>query len=119
MTKTSAHTRATVSALIAAAPLAPLPAIAANGLISPAKPAPPGTLPSGPGISFTSAPALAGITMVQNRDSVIVKFPAVANARDFRVLVQPTGVVANGDGTETVTGGTQFCAGLLQHQARE
>jgi len=56
--------------------------------------------------------------MVQNRDSVIVQFPAVANARDFRVLVQPTAVAANTNGTETVTGGTQFCAGVRQHQAR-
>jgi hypothetical protein len=56
--------------------------------------------------------------MVQNRDSVIVQFPAVANARDFRVLVQPTAVAANTDGSETVTGGTQFCAGVRQHQAR-
>jgi hypothetical protein len=56
--------------------------------------------------------------MIQNRDSVIVQFPAVANARDFRVLVQPTAVAANTNGSETVTGGTQFCAGVRQHQAR-
>jgi hypothetical protein len=56
--------------------------------------------------------------MVQNRDSVIIQVPAVANARDFRVLVQPTSVTANANGTESVTGGTQFCAGLRQHQAR-
>jgi len=76
--------RATISALIAATLVPALPAVAANGLISPAIPAPPGSLPSGPGINFTSAPALRGITMVQSRDSVIVKFPTVANARDFR-----------------------------------
>jgi len=34
------------------------------------------------------------------------------------VLVQPTSVTANSDGTESVGGGTQFCAGLRQHQAR-
>ena len=75
-------------------------------------------VPTGSGFNFTSAPALSGVTMVQNRDSVIIHFPAVANARDFRVLVQPTGVTANSNGTESVTGGTQFCAGLRQHQAR-
>lgn len=73
---------------------------------------------SGPGINFTPAPTLSGITMVQNRDSVIIKVPAVANARDFRVLVQPTAVSANSNGTEMVKGGTVFCAGLRQHQAR-
>jgi len=56
--------------------------------------------------------------MVQNRDSVIIQVPAVANARDFRVLVQPTAVAGNANGTESVSGGTQFCAGLRQHQAR-
>jgi hypothetical protein len=56
--------------------------------------------------------------MLQNRDSVIIRVPAVANARDFRVLVQPTSIAANANGTESVTGGTQFCAGLRQHQAR-
>jgi hypothetical protein len=75
-------------------------------------------LPSGAGFSFTSAPALSGVTMVQNRDSVLIQVPAVANARDFRVLVQPTGVAANANGTESVSGGTQFCAGVRQHQAR-
>jgi hypothetical protein len=34
------------------------------------------------------------------------------------VLVQPTSVTANTDGTESVGGGTQFCAGIPQHQAR-
>jgi hypothetical protein len=56
--------------------------------------------------------------MIQNRDSVLIQVPAVANARDFRVLVQPTSISANADGTESVTGGTQFCAGIRQHQAR-
>jgi hypothetical protein len=56
--------------------------------------------------------------MIQNRDSVIIQVPAVANARDFRVLVQPTGVSGSSGGTESVTGGTQFCAGIRQHQAR-
>ena len=42
----------------------------------------------------------------------------MANARDFRVLVQPTAVAANSNGTESVSGGTQFCAGVRQHQAR-
>jgi hypothetical protein len=79
---------------------------------------PSGGLPSGPGFNFTPAPAMSGITTVQNRDSVIVQVPAVANARDFRILVQPTGVSANSDGTESVSGGTQFCAGIRQHQAR-
>jgi hypothetical protein len=79
---------------------------------------PPTGLPSGPGFNFPSAPALSGVTMVQNRDSVIIQVPAVANARDFRVLVQPTSVAANANGTESVGGGTQFCAGVRQHQAR-
>ncbi len=79
---------------------------------------PPTGLPTGAGFNFTSAPALNGVTMVQNRDSVIIKVPAVANARDFRVLVQPTSVAANSNGTESVSGGTQFCAGIRQHQAR-
>ncbi len=80
---------------------------------------PPSTgLPSGNGINFTSAAALSGVTMVQNRDSVVIQVPAVANARDFRVLVQPTSVSANADGTESVTGGTQFCAGVRQYQSR-
>jgi fibronectin type 3 domain-containing protein len=74
------------------------------------------TLP--PGLNFTPAPTLSGVTMVQNRDSVIVQVPAVANARDFRVLVQPTPVAGNSDGTESVNGGTQFCAGVRQHQTR-
>jgi len=119
MMRARAQNAAAVSLVMTGLLFPALPAAAGNGLMPAAIPAPPGTLPSGPGINFTSAPALRGITMVQNRDSVIVQFPAVANARDFRVLVQPTGVAANGDGTETVTGGTQFCAGLLQHQARE
>ena len=114
---------AAVVALMAAHLLAALPAIAANRPVETLMPAaivaPRGNPPSGPGLNFTSAPALTGITMVQNRDSVIVHFPAVANARDFRVLVQPTAVTANKDGTETVTGGKQFCAGVLQHQARQ
>jgi hypothetical protein len=85
----------------------------------PAPVTPPGTgLPSGAGFNFTSAPALSGVKMVQNRDSVIIQVPAVANARDFRVLVQPTAVAANSNGTESVSGGTQFCAGVRQHQAR-
>lgn len=75
-------------------------------------------LPSGSGFSFTAAPAMSGVTMVQNRDSVIIQVPAVPNARDFRVLVQPTSVSANSNGTESVSGGTQFCAGIRQHQAR-
>jgi hypothetical protein len=80
---------------------------------------PPSTnLPSGPTFQFTSAPALNGVTVVQNRDSVIVRVPAVPNARDFRVLVEPTAVTANSNGTESVAGGKQFCAGLRQHQAR-
>jgi hypothetical protein len=74
--------------------------------------------PSGPTFNFTSAPALNGVTVVQNRDSVIIKVPAVANARDFRVLVQPASVAANSNGTESVTGGTQFCGGVLQHASR-
>jgi hypothetical protein len=56
--------------------------------------------------------------MLPNLHSVIIQVPAVANARDFRVLVQPTGVSANANGTESISGGTQFCAGLRQHQAR-
>lgn len=123
MTRTRTQSMAAVTALIAASLFSAPPAVAANGpletIMPAAIPAAPGTLPSGTGINFTPAPALTGITMIQNRDSVVVRFPAVANARDFRVLVQPTGVAANNDGTETVTGGTQFCAGLLQHQARE
>jgi hypothetical protein len=79
---------------------------------------PPVTPPSGGSIKYPAAPTLSGITMIPNRDSVIVKFPAVANARDFRVLVQPTSVAANSNGTEQVTGGTQFCAGIPQHQSR-
>jgi fibronectin type 3 domain-containing protein len=75
-------------------------------------------LPAGSGINFTAAPTLSGITMVQNRDSVIIQVPAVANARDFRVLVKPTAVGGNSDGTESVAGGTIFCAGLRQHQSR-
>jgi hypothetical protein len=58
------------------------------------------------------------LTVIPNRHSVIVQVPAVANARDFRVIVQPTGVTANSDGTESIAGGTVFCAGLLQHQSR-
>ncbi len=42
---------------------------------------PPTGLPSGPGVNFTSAPAWSNVTMVQNRDSVIIQVPAVANAR--------------------------------------
>jgi hypothetical protein len=74
--------------------------------------------PTGGTFNFTPAATLTGVTMIQNRDSVIIKVPAVANARDFRVLVQPTGVTANSNGTETVTGGTMFCAGVRQHQSR-
>ena len=81
-------------------------------------PPPTGGLPSGPNFKFTSAPTLSGVTTVPNRDSVLIQVPAVANARDFRVLVQPTSVTANTDGTESVGGGTQFCAGIPQHQAR-
>jgi hypothetical protein len=114
---------AVICPLVAAYLFSALPAVAANtaraALMPAAIPAAAGNLPSGQGIKFTQAPALTGITMVQNRDSVVVRFPAVANARDFRILVQPTGVTANKDGTETVTGGTQFCAGILQHQARQ
>lgn len=80
--------------------------------------APAAGLPTGSGINFTSAPALSGVTVTPNRDSVIIRVPAVANARDFRVLVQPTSVTPNSDGTESVGGGIQFCAGLRQHQAR-
>jgi hypothetical protein len=79
---------------------------------------PPSNPPSGSGFNFTTAPAMSGVTMVQNRDSVIIKVPAVPNARDFRVLVQPTAVAGNSDGTESVTGGKQFCAGVRQHQTR-
>jgi hypothetical protein len=85
---------------------------------TPPAPTPPPTAPLPPGLNFTSAPTLSGVTMVQNRDSVIVQVPAVANARDFRVLVQPTAVAGNTDGTESVSGGTQFCAGVRQHQTR-
>jgi hypothetical protein len=77
-----------------------------------------GSLPTGAAFKFTAAPAMTGITMIQNRDSVIIRVPAVANARDFRVLVQPASVTANPNGTEVVGGGTQFCAGVRQHQTR-
>lgn len=80
--------------------------------------APPGSLPSGSNFNFTSASTLPGVKVIPNRDSVIIQVPAVANARDFRVLVQPTSVTANSNGTESVGGGTQFCAGARQHQAR-
>ncbi len=76
-----------------------------------------GGSPSG-GLNFTSAPTLSGVKVLPNRSSVIIQVPAVANARDFRVLVAPTTVKGNSNGTESVTGGTQFCAGLRQHQAR-
>jgi fibronectin type 3 domain-containing protein len=92
----------------------------AQAFATPATPVTPPTtgLPSGPAFKFTPAPTLNGVTMVQNRDSVMIQVPAVANARDFRVLVQPTSVSANTNGTESVGGGTQFCAGIRQHQAR-
>ncbi|HEY4215064.1 MAG TPA: hypothetical protein VGM84_26555 [Steroidobacteraceae bacterium] len=80
--------------------------------------APAGALPTGANFKFTTASALSGVMMVQNRDSVVIQVPAVPNARDFRVLVQPTSVTANSNGTESVAGGTQFCAGIPQHQAR-
>jgi hypothetical protein len=104
------------SAQASGAPASPSP----GAVTSPPSPVTPPSIgvPSGPGVDFTSAPALTGVTMLQNRDSVIIQVPAVANARDFRVLVQPTAVAANSDGTESVSGGTQFCAGLRQHQAR-
>jgi fibronectin type 3 domain-containing protein len=85
---------------------------------APTSPTSPPTTGLPPGLNFTSAPTLSGVTMIQNRDSVIVQVPAVANARDFRVLVQPTAVAGNSDGTESVAGGTQFCAGVRQHQTR-
>ena len=87
-------------------------------VVTPPPVTPPPVSSSPPGLNFTAAPALSGVTMIQNRDSVIIQVPAVANARDFRVLVQPTAVAANSDGTESVQGGTQYCAGLRQHQAR-
>jgi hypothetical protein len=98
-------------------PADPAPPVVSTPPAPPVNPSPTG-LPSGPGFNFTSAPALTGVTMVQNRDSVIIQVPAVANARDFRVLVQPTAVAASSNGTESVSGGTQFCAGVRQHQAR-
>jgi hypothetical protein len=116
------------SAQVSATPAAPPPVVVTPPppppppvVVTPPPPpvtAPPGGLPTGPGFNFTSAPTLSGVTMVQNRDSVIIQVPAVANARDFRVLVQPTSVAANANGTESVSGGTQFCAGLRQHQSR-
>jgi hypothetical protein len=96
-------------------PVTPPPTAPVTPPTTPVTP-PPANLP--PGLNFTSAPGLTGVTMLQNRDSVIIQVPAVANARDFRVLVQPTAVAGNADGTESVSGGTQFCAGLRQHQAR-
>lgn len=65
-------------------------------------------------------PALTGVTLAPNLDSVVVALPAVPGARDFRVFLTPIGTKVTTDldnGTEQVDGTIVFCAGLRQHNA--
>jgi len=55
--------------------------------------------------------------VVPNLDSAILRVDPVAGARDYRAYAMRDGVEVSldGDGRETVTGATIYCAGLRQH----
>jgi hypothetical protein len=67
-----------------------------------------------------AAPALTGVTLAPNLDSVVVTVPTVANAQDFRVFLTPVGTKVIYDldsGAEEVNGTVIVCAGIRQHNA--
>jgi hypothetical protein len=76
--------------------------------------------PDGGKLDWTNAPLLGDVQFVPNRDSVVLRLPAVANAFDYRAIILDKGVgVASGsDGSERVTGATIVCAGYLQRNTR-
>ena len=71
-------------------------------------------------LGWSSAAAMGAVQFVPNRDSVIVRVPAVSGAVDYRVIVlgPGVGVSSAGDGSESVTGATVYCAGYLQRNTR-
>lgn len=76
--------------------------------------------PTAPG-GTTPIPSIADMTVAvaNNRDSAILTLPAVAGAADFRAYpVSATTTTTAADGTVAVDGGTTFCAGLVQHNAK-
>ncbi len=78
--------------------------------------------PDGPVITidgWATAPDLGPVEVAANRDSVTVRFPEVAGAADYRVVVVESGVTVRAaeDGSEEVLGAAIFCAGRAQHGA--
>jgi hypothetical protein len=72
-------------------------------------------------MGWADAPLLAPIELVPNRDSVVVRVPAVSGAQDYRVVIPSAGVTVSSspDGTEVVEGAVIFCAGRSQHNEPE
>jgi len=105
---------AQVSAVPVASPATDPPAPTATPPV--ADPSPPPA-----GVNFTTAPALTGVTVAANRDSAKVFLPFVKGARDYRVMILPSGASVNGlaDGTEQVQGATMWCAGETQRYSGE
>jgi hypothetical protein len=68
-------------------------------------------------LAWPEAVELTPVSASPNRDSVIVRVPVVAEARDYRVFRLPTGVTVglDADGGELVGGTTIYCAGFRQH----
>ena len=73
----------------------------------------------GKDLAWSPSPLMDGVQVIANRDSAIVVVPAVAGAKDYRVMLVPAGVDVKVDGDkETVKGTTIFCAGYRQHNAK-
>jgi hypothetical protein len=74
---------------------------------------------TGKPLAWSTAPLMSGVQVVSNRDSAILVVPAVAGARDYRVMLVRAGVDVKVDAEkETVDGTTIFCAGYRQHSAK-
>lgn len=72
----------------------------------------------GGSLAWTDAPEMMGVTVEANADSAIVYAPIVDGAKDYRVVLLPSGTSVNADGDgESVAGTTIFCAGYRQHSA--
>jgi hypothetical protein len=70
-------------------------------------------------IGWATAPELTPVTVIPNRDSVVVSVPAVSGVQDYRVVVthSDTTVTSSADGHEEVKNALIFCAGRSQHAA--
>lgn len=94
---------------------APAPQSSAPTSSSSSQVAPPATLIAGT-LELTPAKDLGSVTVIPNRDSVILRVPHVAGAKDYRVIVtnSNSAIAPAAGGTEAVSNANLYCAGYRQ-----